>query len=218
MNKYEVVGVVGEGAYGVVLKCRNKETSEIVAVKKFKESDGQSNYLIARPACLDLHFTSLNRCKINDASGTAFGCMYNQPLGLAVFRLCPNKWADTCLSYFPGITEGLAFQAGNGSYREVQNLRSAGRLILCCFTKHSVLSPAVRFDPHVERFLVSNLLHGDLALLISRARGMAFQCCFRPVPHRFSDSLLSLMQRMKSSVKQLSGRLRCCGAFARRIL
>lgn len=39
MNKYEVVGVVGEGAYGVVLKCRNKETDEIVAVKKFKESD-----------------------------------------------------------------------------------------------------------------------------------------------------------------------------------
>jgi len=29
MNKYEVLGVVGEGAYGVVLKCRNKETNEI---------------------------------------------------------------------------------------------------------------------------------------------------------------------------------------------
>jgi hypothetical protein len=29
MNKYEVLGVVGEGAYGVVLKCRNKETGEI---------------------------------------------------------------------------------------------------------------------------------------------------------------------------------------------
>ena len=39
MNKYEVVGVVGEGAYGVVLKCQNKETSELVAIKKFKESD-----------------------------------------------------------------------------------------------------------------------------------------------------------------------------------
>ncbi len=24
MNKYEVISVVGEGAYGVVLKCRNK--------------------------------------------------------------------------------------------------------------------------------------------------------------------------------------------------
>lgn len=39
MNKYEVLGIVGEGAYGVVLKCRNKETTEIVAIKKFKESD-----------------------------------------------------------------------------------------------------------------------------------------------------------------------------------
>ena len=29
MNKYDVLGVVGEGAYGVVLKCRNKETGEI---------------------------------------------------------------------------------------------------------------------------------------------------------------------------------------------
>ena len=24
MNKYDVEGIVGEGAYGVVLKCRNK--------------------------------------------------------------------------------------------------------------------------------------------------------------------------------------------------
>ena len=37
MNKYEVLGVVGEGAYGIVLKCRNKTSGEIVAIKKFKE-------------------------------------------------------------------------------------------------------------------------------------------------------------------------------------
>ena len=30
MNKYEVLGVVGEGAYGIVLKCRNKENGETV--------------------------------------------------------------------------------------------------------------------------------------------------------------------------------------------
>jgi len=29
MNKYEVLGVVGEGAYGVVLRCRNKENNEL---------------------------------------------------------------------------------------------------------------------------------------------------------------------------------------------
>lgn len=39
MNKYEVLGVVGEGAYGVVLKCRNKESGEVVAIKKFKEEE-----------------------------------------------------------------------------------------------------------------------------------------------------------------------------------
>eukprot|EP00913_Durusdinium_trenchii_P003435 g3181.t1 len=66
MNKYDVLGVVGEGAYGVVLKCKNKElpsspvtaptdvtggrsggescagwkdTNEVVAIKKFKESE-----------------------------------------------------------------------------------------------------------------------------------------------------------------------------------
>ena len=50
MNKYEVLGVVGEGAYGVVLKCRNKESGEIgrltqyifnflTYIKKFKETE-----------------------------------------------------------------------------------------------------------------------------------------------------------------------------------
>lgn len=39
MNKYEILGVSGEGAYGVVLKCRNKETNELVAIKKFKDTD-----------------------------------------------------------------------------------------------------------------------------------------------------------------------------------
>ena len=29
MKNFETMGVVGEGAYGVVLKCRQKETREI---------------------------------------------------------------------------------------------------------------------------------------------------------------------------------------------
>ncbi|KAM3128559.1 Cyclin-dependent kinase-like 5 [Paramecium bursaria] len=39
MNKYDVKGVVGEGAYGIVLKCINKENGQIVAIKKFKETE-----------------------------------------------------------------------------------------------------------------------------------------------------------------------------------
>ncbi|EGR27593.1 protein kinase domain protein [Ichthyophthirius multifiliis] len=30
MNKYEILGVVGEGAYGIVLKCKNRETGDIL--------------------------------------------------------------------------------------------------------------------------------------------------------------------------------------------
>lgn len=43
MNKYDILGIVGEGAYGIVYKARNKETGEIVAIKKFKESEDDEN-------------------------------------------------------------------------------------------------------------------------------------------------------------------------------
>ncbi|KAM7021728.1 cyclin-dependent kinase-like 2 [Passerculus sandwichensis] len=39
MDKYQVLGLVGEGSYGMVTKCRNRESGQIVAVKKFLESD-----------------------------------------------------------------------------------------------------------------------------------------------------------------------------------
>ena len=39
MDKYEKIKKIGEGSYGQVFKCRNKENGEIVAIKKFIESD-----------------------------------------------------------------------------------------------------------------------------------------------------------------------------------
>ena len=39
MENYEQVGTIGEGTYGLVLKCRHRETGQVVAIKKFKESD-----------------------------------------------------------------------------------------------------------------------------------------------------------------------------------
>ena len=39
MQKYDIMGLIGEGAYGVVLKCKCNENKETVAIKKFKESE-----------------------------------------------------------------------------------------------------------------------------------------------------------------------------------
>ena len=39
MEKYESLGLVGEGSYGMVIKCRHRETGQLVAIKKFIESE-----------------------------------------------------------------------------------------------------------------------------------------------------------------------------------
>lgn len=41
MNNYEALGMVGEGAYGIVLKCIHKSTRETFAIKKFKDRDSE---------------------------------------------------------------------------------------------------------------------------------------------------------------------------------
>ena len=39
MDKYEKICKIGEGSYGVVFKCRHKELNQVVAIKKFVESE-----------------------------------------------------------------------------------------------------------------------------------------------------------------------------------
>ncbi|XP_056643382.1 cyclin-dependent kinase-like 2 isoform X1 [Diorhabda sublineata] len=39
MDKYEQISIVGEGSYGLVMKCKHKETDQIVAIKKFLETE-----------------------------------------------------------------------------------------------------------------------------------------------------------------------------------
>ncbi|KAL5007998.1 hypothetical protein ScPMuIL_013579 [Solemya velum] len=39
MEKYEKISKIGEGSYGVVFKCRNRDSGQLVAIKKFVESE-----------------------------------------------------------------------------------------------------------------------------------------------------------------------------------
>ncbi|KAL6443805.1 hypothetical protein ACFW04_001696 [Cataglyphis niger] len=39
MEKYENIEIVGEGSYGLVMKCKHRESGQIVAIKKFLETE-----------------------------------------------------------------------------------------------------------------------------------------------------------------------------------
>lgn len=39
MDRYEKLARLGEGSYGVVYKCRDRDTGGLVAVKRFVESE-----------------------------------------------------------------------------------------------------------------------------------------------------------------------------------
>ncbi|UYV64244.1 CDKL1 [Cordylochernes scorpioides] len=39
MEKYEKISKIGEGSYGVVFKCRSRETGQLVAIKKYVETE-----------------------------------------------------------------------------------------------------------------------------------------------------------------------------------
>ncbi|XP_003702913.1 cyclin-dependent kinase-like 1 [Megachile rotundata] len=39
MDKYETIEIVGEGSYGIVMKCKHNETGQLVAIKRFLETE-----------------------------------------------------------------------------------------------------------------------------------------------------------------------------------
>ena len=63
LAKYDVESVVGEGAYGVVLKCRHRESGAICAIKKFKDETqrrgGERGHSVKQTATRELQLLRL---------------------------------------------------------------------------------------------------------------------------------------------------------------
>lgn len=77
MEKYEKIGKIGEGSYGVVFKCRNKETTQLVAIKKFVESEDDP--LIKKIAMREIRMLKVS-CQITDS---CLFCSFILPLSLS---------------------------------------------------------------------------------------------------------------------------------------
>ena len=60
MERYDNLGLVGEGSYGMVLKCRHKETSQIVAIKKFIESE--EDKMVKKIAMREIRLLKVKLC------------------------------------------------------------------------------------------------------------------------------------------------------------
>ena len=84
MDKYEKLGKIGEGSYGVVFKCRNKDTGMLVAIKKFVESEDDP--LIKKIAMREIRM--LKVCTLNGEWQTGLSCFSG---GGGVQR-CPGEF------------------------------------------------------------------------------------------------------------------------------
>lgn len=60
MERYERMGKLGEGSYGMVFKCRNRENGQVVAIKKFVESEDDP--LIRKIALREIRMLKVSSC------------------------------------------------------------------------------------------------------------------------------------------------------------
>ena len=88
MEKYENLGLVGEGSYGMVMKCRHKESNQLVAIKKFIESEDDK--MVRKIALREIRMLKVS-------SGHLF--VYGKNISL-----CTCNFVSICVNYLQTVT------------------------------------------------------------------------------------------------------------------
>lgn len=62
MENYDVLSIAGEGSYGIVMKCKHKITSNIVAIKKL--IDIECDHYMKKMAYREIRILKVNLIQI----------------------------------------------------------------------------------------------------------------------------------------------------------
>ncbi|KRT83023.1 protein kinase, partial [Oryctes borbonicus] len=137
MEKYEQLAIVGEGSYGLVMKCRHRETDQIVAIKKFLETEEDAT--VRRMALREIRMLKKLRHE-------------NLVTMIEVFRY--RKRFYLVFEYLEGtvLDELEKMPGGLGDERSRERIYQVTRAINFCHSNH-----IIHRDVKPENVLVSSL-------------------------------------------------------------
>nr|XP_049704478.1 cyclin-dependent kinase-like 1 isoform X3 [Helicoverpa armigera] len=175
MERYEKLAKLGEGSYGLVYKCRNRDTGEIVAVKKFVENEDDP--LIRKIALREIRM--LKNLKHPNLVNLIEVFRRKRKLHL-VFEYCDHTVLHELEKYPAGCPELLSKQIiwqtlqgvaychrHNCIHRDVKPenilLTSEGVVKLCDFGFARMISPGESYTDYVATrwYRAPELLVGD---------------------------------------------------------
>lgn len=99
MEKYDIISVVGEGSYGLVMRCRHRESGQYVAIKKFLETEDD-------PTVRKMALREIRMLKVGYYCTAKFLLQINQMVKVSTFILFSTtifcaifKFYDTSFVY-----------------------------------------------------------------------------------------------------------------------
>lgn len=175
MEKYEKIAKIGEGSYGIVFKCRNRDNSQLVAIKKYVETEDDP--LIKKIALREIRM--LKQLKHPNLINLIEVFRRKRKLHL-VFEYCEHTVLDILNKNPNGVPDNLTKKIiwqtlqginfchrHNCIHRDVKPenilLTKEGIVKLCDFGFARTLSPAENYTDYVATrwYRAPELLVGD---------------------------------------------------------
>ncbi|XP_022658006.1 cyclin-dependent kinase-like 4 isoform X1 [Varroa jacobsoni] len=178
MEKYEKISKIGEGSYGVVFKCRNRDTGQTVAIKKYVETE--DDILIKKIALREIRMLKASNLLKHPNLVNLLEVFRRKRKLHLVFEFCDATVLDILEKHPKGVPEQLTKRitwqmiqavnfchSHNAIHRDVKPenilLTKEGVVKLCDFGFARTLSPGENYTDYVATrwYRAPELLVGD---------------------------------------------------------